>query len=169
MNFETILKTFDYSITDGSAYQWKCYPAARFMVLESDSAEVTIIYSTVEQTIYEARVDAKDSLSSVPYRWLNPFWKDAYYAEAAERNIDPVFAYDDVKWTDLEVEDDFLTKARFMFDGKFDFDKRIQIELDLDLPDDLLLRLAMQAHELDITLNQYLEQVLRQAVENTNA
>jgi hypothetical protein len=167
MNFETILKTFDYSIADGSAYQWKCYPAARFMVLESDSAEVTIIYSTVDQTIYEAEVDAKDSSLSVPYRWLNPQWKDAYYTEAAERNIDPVVAYDDVKWTDLEVEDDFLTKARFMFDGKFDFDKRIQI--DVELPADLLLHLAMQAHELDITLNQYLEQILRQAIENTNA
>ena len=45
-----------------------------------------------------------------------------------------------------------------MFDGKFDFDKRVQVEL--DLPDDLILFIAKQAHKLDITFNQYIGQLL---------
>lgn len=161
MKLDTVLCKFNYNITGGEQFMWNCYPDARYMSLSSENAEVSVIYSTVDQTVYEATVDLAvgveaSGLSS--YRWLDPEWKAAYEAEAKSRNCDPKIAYDDVEWVDLEVEDDFLSKARDMFDGKFDFDKRVQI--DIDLPDDLILFIAKKAHELDITFNQYIAQIL---------
>lgn len=163
MKLETILNLGDFRITDGSEYLWKCYPSARFVTLASEYAEISVIHSTVSGTVYEVTVcvtlDHEDEGNPLPaYRWIHPEWKAAYEDEAHSRNIDPKICYDDVNWVDLELEDDFLSKARDMFGGKFDFDKRVQIEL--DLPDDLFVVIARQAHKLDITFNQYISRLL---------
>jgi hypothetical protein len=83
-------------------------------------------------------------------------------SEAKQRNVDANQAWDDVKWVDLEVEEDFLEKAVAMFNGE-EWDSRIQVPLDLE--DDLLLQLAMEAHKRDITLNKMVEIVLQEAIE----
>jgi predicted HicB family RNase H-like nuclease len=49
-----------------------------------------------------------------------------------------------------------------MFNGD-EWDSRIQVPLDLD--NDLLLQLAMEAHKRDITLNKMVEIVLQQAID----
>jgi hypothetical protein len=111
--------------------------------------------------VYEVVVDASADYadSSIPvYRWMNPDWKSAYETEAGARNINPKIAFDDIEYVDLEISEDFLVKARNMFDGKFDFDKRIRIDIEL-AKDDILL-FAMQAHKNDITLNEYINQLL---------
>jgi hypothetical protein len=161
MKLETLLKTFDYRITDGCEFLWKCYPDARCMTLSSEYAEISAVYSYIDQTIYEVKVDVAPGAETDPalvYRWMNPEWKEAHDAESVKRGFNPKTAFDDIEWIDLEVEDDFLSKARNMFDGKFDFDKRVQVEI--DLPDDLILFIAKQSHALDITFNQYISQLL---------
>ena len=166
MNLATVLGTFNYRITGGEQFMWDCYPDGRYMSLSSEYAEVSVIYSTVDQTVYEATVDLAPGVDTdlaavedvLVYRWIDPEWKAAHDAAAVKRGFNPKIAFDDVSWVDLEVEDDFLSKARNMFDGKFDFDKRVQI--DIDLPEDLILFIAKQAHELDITFNQYISQLL---------
>lgn len=167
MKLETLLKAFDYRITDGDEFLWKCYPNARSITLSSEHAEISAVHSYIDQTVYEVKVDVAPGVNTdlaaledvLVYRWMNPEWKEAHDAESVERGFDPKNAFDDVNWVDLEVEDDFLSKARNMFDGKFDFDKRVQV--DIDLPDDLILFIAKQAHALDITFNQYITQLLQ--------
>ena len=166
MKLPTVLCAFNYHISGGEQFMWKCYPDARYLTLSSEHAEVSVLYSTVDQTVYEATVDVAPGVNTdlaaledvLVYRWMNPEWKEAHDIESVERGFDPKNAFDDIEWVDLEVEDDFLSKARNMFDGKFDFDKRVQVEI--DLPDDLILFIAKQAHELDITFNQYISQLL---------
>ena len=85
----------------------------------------------------------------------------SYDTEAADRNVDPNVAWDDVKWVDLETEEDFIEKATAMFKGE-KFDTRIQVPLDLD--NDTMLKLTMEAHKRDITLNQMVEEVLRNVI-----
>ncbi len=68
---------------------------------------------------------------------------------------------DDVKWVDLEVEEDFFEKAEAMFNGE-EFDNRVQVPLDLD--DDLMMQLFMEAHKRDITLNQLVEEILKKVI-----
>jgi len=131
---------------------------------ESDFAHVSVLYSTVSQEIYSADVSVKREAwdeDKKPYRWLNSEYKHLYYAEAEKRNIHPNKAWDDTDWVDLEVEEDFLEKATAIFNGQ-PFDNRVQVPLDLD--DDLIIHLAMEAHKRDITLNKMVEEVLRNVI-----
>jgi hypothetical protein len=165
MKLSRINEAMNHQITGGSEYQWQCFPDARFLDYESDYAHVSVLYSTVDQTVYQADTSIKRDMWSKdekPYRWTNPLFKDAYLNEAKERNIDPDQAWDDVKWVELEVAEDFLEKAQAMFNGD-EWDSRIQVPLDLD--NDLLLQLAMEAHKRDITLNKMVEIVLQQAID----
>jgi macrodomain Ter protein organizer (MatP/YcbG family) len=40
------------------------------------------------------------------------------------------------------------------------------VDVEIDLEDDVILSLAKKAHELDITLNEYINQILTEAMEN---
>jgi hypothetical protein len=166
MKLAQVNEALDHKITSGSEYQWNCYgPTARYLDYESDYASVSVIYDTTNQVVYQAEVSVKSdawSEDSRPYRWLNPLSKDAYINEAKDRKVDPDQAWDDVKWIDLETEEDFLEKAVAMFNGD-EWDNRIQVPLDLD--DDLILRLAMEAHKRDITLNKMVEIVLQEVID----
>lgn len=156
---------FDHKITGGSEYTWTCWDDARYLDYESEYAHVSVVYSTITQTVYQAEVSVKvDAWQKDirPYRWLNPLSKDAYIAEATKRGIDPNQAWDNISWTDLEVEEDFLEKATAIFNGNADFDTRIQVPLDLE--DDLILKLAMEAHKRDITLNKMVEIMLLEVI-----
>lgn len=79
------------------------------------------------------------------------------------RFVDPNVAWDDVKWVDLETEEDFLEKATAIFNGQ-PFDERIIVPIDLD--DETLLQLSRAAHERDITLNKMIELALQDTIDN---
>lgn len=164
MHLSEVNKITDHKIVGGSTYNWNCFPEARFLDYESDYAHVSVLYSTETQEVYQADASIKRDMWSTdvaPYRWTNPLYKDAYLNEAKERNIDPNQAWDDVKWVDLEVAEDWLEKTHAMFNGD-EWDTRIQVPLDLE--DELILQLAMEAHKRDITLNKMVEIVLQEAI-----
>jgi hypothetical protein len=165
MRLSQVNEITNHKITEGSDYQWQCFPDARFLDYESDYAHVSVVYSTVDQVIYQAEVSvAQDTCGddTKPYRWLNPEYKDAMVAEAKKRKVKWRKAWDDVKWVDLETEEDFLEKAKAIFNGKV-YDKRIQIPIDLE--DDVMLKLCMEAHKRDITLNNMMESILQEVVD----
>jgi hypothetical protein len=166
MKLAQVNEALDHKITSGSEYQWNCYgPTARYLDYESDYACVSVIYDTTNQVVYQAEVSVKRdawSEDSRPYRWLHPYTKEAYINESKDRKVDPDQAWDDVKWLDLETEEDFLEKAVAMFNGD-EWDTRVQVPLDLD--DNLLMHLAMEAHKRDITLNKMVEIVLQEAID----
>lgn len=144
---------------------WSCWENARYLDYESAYAHVSVVYSTETQEIYQAEVSIKTeawATDARPYRWLDPRFKESMINEAKERNVDSNQAWDDVKWIDLEVEEDFLEKAKAIFNGD-EWDTRISVPLDLD--DDLLLQLAMEAHKRDITLNKMVEMALKAEID----
>lgn len=162
MKLSTVNETFEHKITEGGEYQWNCYPNARFLDYESEFAYVSVIYSTLTQAVYQVEVSVIDTESdSNPYRWINPTFKDQYYLEAKSRNVDPMQAWDDYKYIELEVEEDFLEKAKAIFNGEV-FDTRILVPLDIE--DSLLFELMKKAHEKDITLNKLMEDVLQSVI-----
>lgn len=166
MQLHDIINALDFKISGGSEYCWKCFgPDARFMEFESEYADATIIFDSKNQTVYEATVSAKeDSDDNLPrpYRWINPEYKDELLKECKARNIDNSYAWDDVKWIDLEVSEDFTTKANALFFNK-PFDKRIVVPLDIE--DDVLMQLALEAHKRDITLNKMVEHLLQNVID----
>ena len=74
-------------------------------------------------------------------------------------------AWDDVEFTELDVDDDFIQKCLAIKAGE-EYDTRVSVPLDLE--DDLLFELMKKAHEEDITLNQMVERVLREVIEKEN-
>ena len=66
-------------------------------------------------------------------------------------------AWDEVNFTDLESDDDFIQKGLAIKAGET-YDTRVSLPLDLE--DDLLFELMKKAHERDITLNQMVELIL---------
>jgi hypothetical protein len=168
MYLKQVNEITNHRITEGSEYCWNCYPNARYLSYESEFAHVSVLYSTETQEIYEADVSIKvdnwfdEDKEMRPYRWLNPEYKDAMITEAKERKVKWRKAWDDVKWIDLEVTEDFLEKTKAIFNGE-SHDKRIQVPIELE--DDVMLKLCMEAHKRDITLNQMVEKVLRNMIE----
>jgi len=155
----------DHRITGGSEYMWECYPDARHMDYESEFAHGAVVFNTLTQEIYTAEVSLKEEAweeDHRPYRWQNPDYKDDYYSEALVRNVDPDQAWDDVKWIDVDIEEDFLEKAEAIFNGE-EWDTGIQVQLDLST--DEIYQLMMKAHEKNITLNQYVAEILQLAID----
>lgn len=169
MHLSKVNESLGHRITGGSEYQWKCYGTnVRFLDFESNFAYASVIFDTETQKVYEVTVNAKedgdDNLPG-PYRWLNPETKDAHLEECKEKNIDPNNAWDNTNWIDIEVEDDFLEKAKAIFENQ-PFDRRVSVPLDLD--DTSLLQLALEAHKRDITINQMVEIILQNAIDEHN-
>jgi predicted HicB family RNase H-like nuclease len=166
MNLSKVNEAFSHKITSGSDYGWQCWDDARYLDYESDFAHVSVVYNTNTQYVYQAEVSVKREAwdeDKSPYRWLDPRYKDAMLSEAKQRNVDANQAWDDVKWVDLEVEEDFLEKATAIFNGE-ECDTRVQFPIDID--DDLILKLAMEAHKRDITLNKMIEIILQEVIDN---
>jgi len=166
MHLSKINEALDHKITGGSEYGWNCWDNARFMDYESDYAYVGVVFNSKTQIIYVAEVSCKSEMfpnEPKPYRWLNPVSKGAYLAEATKRKVDPNQAWDDVKWVDLETEEDFLEKATAIFNGE-EFDTRIIVPIDID--DETLMQLSRAAHERDITLNKMIELALQEVIDS---
>lgn len=161
MNLKQVNEALEHKIQGGSQYSWDCYgPDVRYLDYESDNAHASVLFDTVTQEIYEATVN--DKADKFAYRWLNPETKDLYIEECAKRNIDPNIAWDQKRWYDLEVDEDWLTKAGAIMRDE-QFDKRVTVPLDLG--DEELFQLMKLAHENDITLNQMVERILQQVID----
>ncbi len=154
-------EAMSHKITDGGDYGWRCWDNARFLDYQSDYAFGYVTFNFKTQEIYVAEITHKDE-SLKPYRWFNPKYKQQYLDECKQKNVDPGQAWDDVKWVDLEEETDFLEKAIAIFNGE-SFDERVQVTI--DLPNDELLQLAMEAHKRDITINKMVEIILQEVID----
>ncbi len=157
------METVDYRITEGSQFCWNCFGDNAY-TLDSwdgnqDGATLTITFDTQTQEVYE--VQAHDYRNERSYRMINPDYAKVFDDEMKRRNIDD-FAWDEVKFTDLETDEDWLEKARAIFLGK-EYDDRITIPL--DIPDGELLKIMLAAHERDMTFNQFVEEALKHAID----
>jgi hypothetical protein len=92
---------------------------------------------------------------------INPDYKDAHDQEAEQHNVSAKEAWDECDFVDLEEDDDFMQKALAIRDG-VDYDTRVSVPL--TVPDDVLFELMKRAHEQDITLNEFVEGVLWDAI-----
>lgn len=150
----------EHRVTGGSEFQWQCYGSQAY-VIDSVGANhsFSVVFDRDDQVVYE--VNVCDYVNNRAYRMIDPDFKFGHDDEAAGRNVPANQAWDDVRYVDLDVAADFIQKGLAIRNGK-PYDTRVQ--LDLDLPDDLLFDLMKLAHQRDITLNHLIEQILREAV-----
>lgn len=158
------MEVVGYRITEGSEYGWNCYGHKAYMLDswsgEQDGHSLTIIFDTDTQMVYE--VQAHDYVHNRAYRMINPLYKDAHSKKAKEMGYFSDMAWDEVSYIDLEVDEDWLDKATAIVAGG-DYDTRVSIPL--DFTDEELLKYMTMAHERDMTFNQFVEEALKQAIE----
>ena len=164
ITIKDFMEIVDYKITEGSDYCWECYGPDAYSLdswnQEQDGHTVSIVFDTRTQTVFEAC--AYDYKRNRAYRLINPLYKGDHDEEARYRGVDMKQAWDDVNYIDLDVDEDFLEKAKSIVNGE-DYDTRVSIPL--DLPDDVLFELMKKAHEKDMTLNQLVEEALQIAID----
>jgi hypothetical protein len=164
ITLKDFMEVVDYKITEGSDYCWDCYGSNAYRLdswnQEQDGHSVSIVFDTRTHEIYEA--SAYDYRRNRAYRLINPNYIQAHNDEANERGVDINQAWDDVNYVDLETEEDFLEKARAIVADE-DYDTRVDVPVVLDR--ETLYGLMTMAHEQDITLNQLIENIIRQEID----
>jgi hypothetical protein len=160
-HFESV----NYRITEGDDYGWQCYGPNAHMLSSWNGVHgkggwsTNVIFDTDNQTVYE--VEVCDYTTDRAYRMINPDFKLEFDAESVERGQSGNQAWDDINYIDIDVEEDFLEKTRAIIAG-VEYDNRVQVPLDLE--DALLFELMKQAHDRDLTLNQMVEDILRNVI-----
>ena len=143
------MELVDYKVTEGSDY-FTNIPGLYSMSSwsgEQDGHSFFIAFDPKDnQRVYV--VEACDSANKRAYRLKDP----AIVLDTE--------AWDIVDFVDLETDDDFIQKAMAIKAGE-DYDTRVSIPV--DLPDDVTFTLMKQAHDQDITFNQHMENILRDA------
>lgn len=164
ITLQQFMELTSFRITEGSDYCWGCY-GSNAHCLDSWNGEheghsLSIIFDTKTQEVYE--VQAHDYANSRAYRLINPDYKADFDYESTTRGVNANEAWDDVNYVDLETDEDWIEKAQAIVAG-IDYDTRVQVPLTLN--DEDLFMLMKMAHEQDITLNQLVENVLREQIE----
>lgn len=157
------MEVVDYRITEGSEYCWACFGENAYNLDswngEHDGHSVSVVFDTKTQVVYS--ITAYDYIAERAYRWTNPEFVKAYEEECISRDCADT-AWDDVAYTDLDVEADFLEKARAIVTGA-EYDERVVLELDLGK--DEMYEVMKLAHEADLTLNKFIEKILQDEID----
>jgi len=160
------MELVDYKITEGSDYGWQCYgPNAYCLdswngVHGKGGYSFSIVFSTKTQKVYE--VSVCDYTNNRAYRMIAENKREKHSKEAKARDVNLNEAWDDVDYTDLEVDDDFIQKCLAIRAGEI---YSTDVSIPLDLPDDVLLEAAINAHRQNITLNEYINNALREMID----
>lgn len=161
------MELVDYKITEGDSYGWTCYGDHAYSlsmwngVHGKGGFSSNVVFDTQTQEVYE--VDFCDYTNDRAYRIINPDFKDEYNSEAKERGSFADEAWDNVQYTDLEVDDDFIQKALAIKSGEY-YDTRVSVPV--EFTDEELLKYMKLAHERDITFNQFIEEAIRAAIDD---
>jgi len=149
----------DYRITEGSDYYFAAYGDKAYSLDhwngEHNGHSMSIVFERDTQKVFEVQVC--DYRNDRAYRLVHPDHRN----QGQDKN-----AWDKVRWTELEADDDFMQKATAIVDGKDDYDTRVSVPI--DLPDSKLFELMKLAHERDVTFNQLVEEALRAAIDEFN-
>ena len=163
ITLKDFMETVEYKVTEGSNYCWECYGPNAYRLdswnQEQDGHTVSIVFDTQTQVVYETT--AYDYAHNRAYRLINPDYKQVHDSEAKQRDVDAKQAWDDVNYTDLEVVEDFLEKARAIITGE-EYDTRVHVPI--EFTDEDLFEYMKLAHQRDITFNQLVEEALRYAI-----
>lgn len=160
---EDFTNAVQFKITGGSSFTWDCFgPDARWLDAEENGQySASIVFGGPDFTVYVA--EAHDYGNNRSYRWINPNYLDVYTQAHKNNGTDMSVAWDDHRFTDLDVEEDFIEKCTAIVAGT-GYDDRVRVPL--DIPDADLLKFMMLAHERDMTFNQLVEEALRAAIED---
>jgi len=164
ITMQQFFELIEYKITEASTYGWQCYgPHAHSIDSwngDQQGYTLSMVFDTRDQTVYE--VTACDYDQNRAYRLIHPDYEKKHRKEAKRRDVNYQEAWDDVNFVDLELTEDFLEKAHAIRAGE-SYDDRVAVPV--ELPDAEMFKLMKLAHKADVTLNQYVANLLRDALD----
>jgi hypothetical protein len=164
------MELVDYKITEGGDYGWQCYGPNAYCLDSWNGVHgvggysFSIVFSTKTQKVYE--VSMCDYTNDRAYRMIVENKRAKHRKESQSRAVNLNQAWDDVDYVDLEVDDDFFQKALAIRAGET-YDNTVSVPI--DLPDDLMMFAFRAAHEADMTLNDWMNQMLRGFIDQVEA
>jgi hypothetical protein len=157
------MEIVDYRITEGSDFLWQCFGSKAYRLdsweSDRDSHTVSVVFDPNTQTVYQ--MEAHDYPGEKSFRWTHPDYREAHTAEARERDVNVQQAWDHVNFVDIESAEHLLRISRAIVQGQ-PYDQ--QVSVPIDLTDEEWYQLMRQAHEHDVTLNQWVQQLLERAI-----
>ena len=166
MYLKDVLEAVEYRFSSGDRYLWQCYgDDSVYLNLKDvqDRPVGSILFDSNTAEVYEITVEVPGE--QLCYRWINPEFVDDYRDEAESRGVDPDIAWDDVKYTDIETEDDMLDKLNAIINCR-EFDRSIVVPIYLSEQEELLLHRS--AHEAGVSTNEYVNMILRRLIDAEN-
>ena len=166
MDLKKFLEAIDYRITEGSEFCWTCFGDNAYSLStwngDHDGYSMNVTFDLKDQTVYS--VEACDYKRKRAYRYLNPDHREAYLTYGKTKHAQYYNqSWDNVDYTDLEVEEDWIEKARCIVADK-DYDTKVTIQVELS--DNEIFTLMKMAHDRDITLNKLVEEILWMAIKD---
>jgi hypothetical protein len=172
MNLQQVFESADYKISGGGEFLWDCFGGnAHCIDFASDEVdgkfnEVCMRFDTQTRVVYsiEVYVAIHDLGNDVAFVWYNPAYKQEYFNEAIRRNVDPAVAYDDTSFIVKDNETEILEIISAVINNE---DVSLYVStclVELKFPKEDLFDLLMAAHKRDITFNEFLQEILADAV-----
>lgn len=164
---EKWMKAVQFNVSEGWTYGWDCFSKdTHALSATSNDWESTLIFDRTTKEVFLCEVLDMKNARSYRYFFTEEHQKaHKAYIERLSRAFKDV-DYNDKPWITLDVEEDFFDKLTAIVKGE-EYDARV--EMPLNLTDEEFLLVAKQAHQLDITINQYIERVLTLAVTELKA
>lgn len=164
LDIKDFFEAIGYHITGSTEFSWTCFgPNARYIDCDLDpvnTVSISAVFDTVTQAVYS--IEAWDYNNDKYYRWIDPGYVALHKQECELHGINPNEAIDDKAVYDVELPEDILEKVKAMVTGQ-EYDERITTPLDISEKD--LFKLMTLAHEEDVTLNEYICDVLKVFIE----
>jgi len=159
---EEVFREFNYNIRGGGEYNWKCYgDGARYVNLLLNGVACQIVFSEKTRGVFQVKT-SRESNNGEDFKGYAIFFQpkrqkhiQEFNTKIREKNY--LHAYDDKYYTEVFDWAYFLTKMRGLIDNTPDEDDG---EITLELSADVVARLAFGAHKQNITLNEYINQIL---------
>jgi len=155
MKLKKILKLFDYRISEGSEFMWKCFgPNARYLdFISPDSIQnsVSVVYDTLTTKIY-AMDFCCETVDGV-YSWVDPKYEVAHARECKEHNVD--------RRNQCFSKQSFLTMAVDAYAGRTP-DVDLALDVDLDLEPSVVHQLHLMAAAKGITFDELVNLAISQ-------
>lgn len=162
------LEIVDYRINEGWQTEWKVFGpyTHTYEVTKQDYTGVYLFhlkceFSVVTKTVFV--IECHDYVKNVSFRWIHDAYRKHYEEEYKKREFYPEFAFSGQEFIEIETEKDILEKMTAIFNG-VSYDDRVEVPLNLE--EEELFELMKQAHERDLTLNQYVTTILEGFIAN---
>jgi hypothetical protein len=173
ITIKEFMELIGYQIPESSEYGWKCFGQyARIMEIwngDQNGYSISAVYDSLDNFMYQ--VSVCDYKNTTAYQWTHSEYRDAYMTECLTvLNEDVPYAWDDVKFTEIESKLEFFAVASNIIETEASVEQDNSVYITLEnIPNEELFQLMMLAHERNITLNALIEEILHRVCELTES